>query len=1050
MSLTAATLRNRHAVWALALAVAVFGTYAYLVMPMQLFPDTAPPVVNVITAYPGAVAREVSENVSRPLEEEFAALTGIVKVKSSSQDDLSLVSLEFQYDQSVDLAAVDVQNAIARIRGRLPPGIGEPQVLKFSTSDRPVISIALHGADLVAARHLAEDEIAPALQQLAGVAAIDVFGGAREAVLVELDPRRLESYGVSFTQVLDALRAHESALPAGRVRTERTRSSLRVEARARDLAELRDTAIVLPHGSQQRLSAVADVRRGALDDDARFAVDGRRGIALQVFKTDDANTVAVVHAVQEELERMRSTYPDVEMVVGEESATFTEISIDNLLSNVWQALLLASIIIFLFLGRARLSLVAVVSMPLSYAMTFAAMKLAGVQFDMVTLSAVILAVGMVVDASVVVLENITRWHRPGVRAEDAAARGVDEVRLPVLAGAASTIVVLVPLLFLSGFVGKTFGPLALTLLFAFASSVLVALVFVPVMSLYTAATDRFERAASWLSRPFRWAVERTGRGYVALLRRALRWRALTLALAAGSLALGLLALRHQGSDVLPRMDSGSFTIALETPGGSSLAETEGIVRSIERELAEEPSVVKVQSQVGFEPGMRSLSQSGAQGPTQGLLSVTLTPRTEREESIWSIEKRLRERIAHIPGIRSVMVREVGTTAKATTTAPVLVRVSGPDALVLDRLGDQVRERLAAVPSLVEPTRNWRRDQRLLRVTVDDLRGDRLGVPPAAIAAQMQAGADGAPAGDFYGSSASSIPIWVRYARADHPTPQDLLDYPVLPPDGSAPVRLRAVAELEQTTAQPLITRDQFVPTVEVAATTDGRALSFVVADVQDALATMPAPRGYRIDVLGEQTDLDDSKRSLGGALLISVLAVYLLLVAQLRSFVHPLTIMATVPLALVGVGAALWLAQRSVSMPVMVGLVLLVGTVVNSGIILLDFVRQRREAGDARRDALLEAVRTRTRPILMTALSTIVGMVPLAAEWALGAERFSPLAIAVIGGMSASTLLTLIVIPVLYDLLDDGVLRLTRRLTKDPPATPTGDTSWGARAKARA
>jgi hypothetical protein len=363
---------------------------------------------------------------------------------------------------------------------------------------------------------------------------------------------------------------------------------------------------------------------------------------------------------------------------------------------------------------------------------------------------VILSVGMVVDATVVVLENIVRVHQLGRTPGEAAVAGTDEVRLPVLAGAATTLIVLIPLLFLTGFVGKTFGPLAETMLYAFGSSVAVALVVVPVASTYALGAGRLDRAAGAITGPFRWLMDRLRNLYLALLARALRRRLVTVAVAGVLLVLGIATLRSRGMEVLPAMDGGSFFVSVETPSGSSLEDTEAIVREIEALLRSEPEVVTLQSQVGFEPGMRSMSTSGAQGPTQGMVTVTLSPRTERDETIWSIEERVRRSVALIPGIHSATVRELGNTAKATTAAPVVVRLSGGDPLVLDRLGDEVLARVATVPGVVEPVRTWRLDQRRYRVDVDILRAGELGLSPAAVAGLMQSGSVGVHAGIYDG------------------------------------------------------------------------------------------------------------------------------------------------------------------------------------------------------------------------------------------------------------------------------------------------------------
>ncbi|MBW2735078.1 MAG: efflux RND transporter permease subunit [Deltaproteobacteria bacterium] len=1032
MSLTRAFVKNRHAVWALALAAAIFGSLAYARMPMQLFPDTAPPLVNVLTLYPGASASDVADDLSRPLEEEFAAVEGIVNVKSSSQDNISTVTVEFQYHRDVNQAALDLQNAIARIRDSLPQGIKEPQVLKFSTNDRPIITLGVAAKDLKEARRLAEDVISPRLQRQAGVAAVDVFGGAVRAVVVDVDLRRAKAYRLPLAKIVDVIRRQNVTLPAGSLRTSTSQTSFRVEARVHDLQQLARLPITLPDGSRHLLSDLATLKEGTLDDDSKFAIDGKRYIALAVYKTEEGNTVDVVDAVIAMTKVLQGEYPGFTFTVGEESGTFTKTSISNLLGNIGQALILASIVIFLFIGKTKLSLVAMVSMPLSYGITFALMKLSGTEFNMVTLSAVILAVGMVVDASVVVLENIDRRRKiDGLDAEEAAIQGTDEVRLPVFAGTATTLAVLVPLLFTGGFTGKTFGPLAMTLLFAFSSSVVVALVLVPVLAVYTGGESRIDDIGSKIASPFSWLMDRLRDFYLLMLRGAMRFRLLTVGLGLLLLVGGVRIIASQGMETLPKMDGGNFYISLETPSGSSITETERVVREVEAIIGKEKEVRKIQSQVGFEAGMKSSASSGARGPTQGFITVTLTDRTSRDESIWDIEARVRLKLQRVPGIRVLTVRELGNTAKATTVAPIVVRISGADPLVLDKLGDEVLARLSTVDSVVEPVRNWRTDKRELKVVIDRLRAGQAGASPASIARQMQMGAVGAPAGEFYGRAGSPIPVWVRYARPEGVGSEQLLDYPILVPGSSSTIPLRAVASLSPSVGRGVVTREDQAATLDVTAFVAGRTMSFVLADVERSLKPIKAPAGYHIMLTGEKKDLGESKKELGGALLISLLAVYLLLVAQLRSFIHPLTIMMSIPLSLIGVALALLVTGKPASMPVMVGMILLVGTVVNNAIILIDFIRQAREGGTEVKEAIVDSVKTRFRPIMMTSLSTIVGMIPLAAEWALGAERFAPLAVAVIGGMSAATLLTLVMIPVLYSLsesLKSGLGRLFRSL----------------------
>lgn len=1029
MTLSRFALLNRYTIWAFSIAALIFGSLAYFTLPIDLFPETAPPLVNVLTPYPGAAAEDVADLVSDPIEEECASLEGVYSVSSTSQDGLSLVTVEFNYDMDVNMAAVDVQNAIARISQKLPPNIGEPQVLKFSSSDRPVLTVGLIGENLVSVRRLAEDVLAPEVQRVEGVALVEVFGGYQPEISVQVDRNRLEAYRLRLAPVIDAIRSHNVSLPAGQIRSTRQQFTFRVDEESQTLQEIGQIPITTSAGSRILLADIAKIEEGSGEDLSRYRVNGRAAIPMQIFKQDDANTVEVVKLARAKFAEIAERYPDIEIVEAEESATFTQQVVDNMLSSVWQALLLASVIIFLFLGSIRRGLVVAISMPMSFVLTFAGMKLVGLQLDLITLTAIILAVGMVVDASVVVLENITRrYQEEKLNPDEAAMEGASEIQFAVIAGNATTLVVLIPLLFLSGFIGKVFGPLAGTLMIAFLSSLLVALALVPILAAKVTREDgKPETWAIKISQPWNWAMDRLQDAYIWLLEHALRTRWAVFVTAGVLFIAGLVLLRSQGMEMLPKLDSGGSFVSVETPSGSSLDETERVMQDVEAVILAEPEIKMVSNQMGFEPGMRSFGGGGVQGPTQGYISLTLTPRTEREESIWQIQDRLRENLAKVPGIQTLVIRESGGTAKATTTASIEVSIKGPDPLVLNKLGHEVLDLVSSVDGVTNPYRSWRLDQRNVVLTVDEERARELGLSPASTAQELVLALDGSIAGIFRGQLGDDTPIRVRYAKSFRKHEKDALAVRTVSLHDGQVVPFNAIVRSHEIRVQGLVTRENLEPTLQILALHQDRPLSFVTADVREAVAQIIVPRGYAITLEGENKDLVESRGELLRALAIAFVAIYLLLVAQFRSFVHPITVMMSVPLSLIGVSIALWVAGKPVSMPVMVGLVLLVGIVVNNAIILIDFIGQRRSAGMERREAIIGSVATRFRPIMMTSFSTIVGMIPLALEWALGAERFSPLAISVIGGMIASTFLTMIVIPVLYDAFDDLGNRFKRQ-----------------------
>jgi multidrug efflux pump subunit AcrB len=1044
------SLAHRHAVWAASIAVVVFGTLAWFRLPISLFPDTAPPLVNIVTAHPGAAALDVAVDLSEPIEEEVATLDGIARVTSLSQDGLSVVTAEFEYGRDVDLVAVDVQNAVDRIRDRLPQGSARPRVVKFSTADRPVITLAVRGegggTDLAAARRIAEDRIRPLLQRVPGVASVDVFGGERSRVDVEVDREALDEAGLVLADVVRALREGNVTRPGGYFEAGGREVLLRVDHSPGDVDGLAGIPVAHREGQRILVGDVARVREGTADRRSSFRHLGIEAVALEILQRQDANTVDVVRRVEAMLPELRTAFPELAIEVASEEASFTDLVVRNMGMSIVAALLLAGFVVFLFLGSLGASAVISVSMPMSFLLTFALMWATGMELNLVTLSAVILAVGIVVDSSVVVLENMTRHRQEeGRSAEEAAVQGTDEVFFAILAGILTTVIVLVPFLFLEGFVGQVFGPLSLTLIFAFASSLLAAVTLVPLLGVRLLARGEgggegglprtgtnphteADRAPWWarlratLRRPlngFDAGMERIRRLYLGSLRWALARRALTLGAAFLLLLVGGASLVARGMEVLPRLDSGSFFVSVETEPGTSFAETQRIVGQVERVLGEEPHVVGFTTRAGFEPEAVFLGDAGAMGVQQAFLSVDLVSRKERSETIWEIQDRIRTRLGQIPGIRTAVVKEMGGTAKATTLASLNVRISGDDPAVLDDLAARVLERAREVPGAVNVYRRWTLDRPDLQIRPDPLRSVELGLTPARVAEATYGLVEGTAATVWTARDGTKLPVVVRYPRSGRADLESVLQVQVAPG-----VPLKEVAQVTWELAPNLVTRENLLPTADVAGFHDGRAFSHVVADLARALEEVPVPDGYAMDITGEMSDLAESRDQMIFALLLALVAVYLLLVAQFRSFLHPLTVMLAVPLVVVGVAVALLLARQVISMAVLMSLVLLVGIAVNNSIILLDFVLRRREAGSDREGAVLEAVSVRFRPVMMTTFSTVAGMIPLALEWSLGAERFSPMAVAIIGGLTASSLLTLIVVPVFYTVLDDLQVRV--------------------------
>jgi HAE1 family hydrophobic/amphiphilic exporter-1 len=1020
------SLRHRYTVFAALIAVVVLGVTARQELPVQLFPDTDPPVVTVITTYPGVAAEDVAKNLSKLLEEEFGGIDGTRKITSTSQTGLSIVKAEFHYNRKVGEAAMDVQNAISRIRSALPADIGEPQVLQFSSSDKPIVTLAVDSdkLPLTAVRDIAGNELRDRLQLVEGVAAIDVSGAHQNRLEVAVQRDRLRAYGIELGAVEETLRRWNLTGSGGRVDRGAQEVIVRFDS---PVAGVEDAGQLIVYRDGDRsvfLRDVADVTLAPGEPRAAYRFNGEPAIAVQVLKRDEANTVEVAARVRTALDELREEFPLLEIRVADDDSEFTELVIANMTSTVMTAIVLTIIVVLLFIANLRQAAIIATSIPVAFLMTFSLMWLAGIDLNMVTMSAIILAIGLLVDDAIVVLENVHRhMHEDGKPPVRAAIEGTEEIFLADLSGTLTTIAVLIPMGFMGGFVGKLFGPLAWTLTMALASSFIISVTLVPLLTalwLGREAPGRLRPERSHLERwlhPFSRLIDDVRGFYLALLDRALRhpWR--TLGIAALVLLASVRLMSILGSEMLPRFDSGNFQVQLDLVPGLPLEQTQAVVAELETQLLRRPEVIGVSVQMGYEAGGHYLGSRGAMDVNQAEITVNLTPRNEREVTLWDLMAETRDHLERIPGVTVAVVKEKGGTARSTTTAPIDVRISGPDKAVLDALGDQALRRLEGVPGLANLYKSWALDTPQFRVAVDRGRAASLGLTGTEVMNAVYRAMEGRAVTPFRQAGRRDLDIWVRYDEPDRADVEDLLDTVIPSPLGAA-VPLRDLVEIELEHGPRLVTRENFQLTQDVLAYHYGRPLSDVVAEAAAALHDIEVPHGYTIAVAGEQTDFQEARGRMLRALALGIMAVYLLLVSQFRSFVHPLTIMMAIPLQFTGVAIALLLAGKYLSMPALLGIILLTGTVVNNSIVLIDYILGARRNGEALDDAIRKAVSVRYRPIMMTAFSDIAGMLPLALELAVGAERFSPIATVVIGGILAATLMTLVVIPVLFKLAE--------------------------------
>ena len=1015
------SIQHRYTIFAALIAVIILGVAARFSLPVRLFPDTDPPVVTVITPYPGVAATDVAKNLSKPMEEEFGGIDGVVRVSSTSQMGLSVVKVEFGYHRRVEEAAVDVQNAISRIRDRLPEGIREPQVMQFSSSDKPILTIAVTSSSLSLekVRELADNPVRDRIQLVAGVAAVDVFGGHQRQLEVAVYADKLCAFGVTMAQVAKALEGWNLTESGGRVNVGAMERVVRFDAPLSSPEEVARIILVRCGDRVVRLSDVADVSETIKEQRSAYHFNGKLAIAVQVLKRDDANTIEVASAVRETLKKIEQELPQLQFAIADDDSQFALLVINNMTTSVLIAIILTIIVVFMFTARLRQAAIIAISIPVSFLMTFMLMRAFEIDLNMITMSAIILSIGLLVDDGIVVIENIHRHLMlPGNTPFKAAVEGTEEIFLADLAGTVTTISVLVPLIFLGGFVGKMFTPLAWTLSFALASSFLVSVTLIPLLgALWLRPVDEKRNRLTLLVSPFTVFMEALKEVYLSILRQALHHPWLTLAGALLVLMLSVRIMLFLGSEMLPRFDSGTFQISLDGIPGTRLEKNLSLIKAVEQKLLDEPEVVGVSTQIGFEPGAHYLGGRGAMDVHQAQITVNLTPRTHRAVTQWEVMERIRSFMQCLPGFTLGTTKEKGGTARATTSAPIDVRLSGPDPEILDYLGSEVLKRISTIPGLRDVYKNWALNTPETRVIINHERAVELGLTGKSVAQLIYQAMEGWRVTPYRQLRYRDLDIFLRYAPADRQNIDDLADVVLQGPDGRR-VPLREVANLEQHLGPSIVTREDYQQTLDVLGYHYGRPLSETVTDVKKSLSDLVIPDGYRIDITGEHRDFQEAKKRMIRALALGIMAVYLVLVSQFRSFKHPFTIMAAVPLQFVGVAAGLLVAGKYLSMPAMLGIILLIGTVVNNSIILIDYILKRRDEGMDLTSAIVESVSVRYRPIMMTALSDVAGMLPLAMEMAVGSERFSPLATAVIGGVLAATLLTLVVIPVIFMLLD--------------------------------
>lgn len=1057
MNLVEFSLKRRVTVSMAAVALLIFGAVSFTRLPMNLLPDISYPSLTVETRFPGAAPGEVETLVSRPIEEVVGIVAGVQRLTSVSRPGLSQVTLEFDWGRNMDFAALDVRQKLDLTN--LPREIEKPVLLRFDPSNDPVMRLYLTGGkNLYQLRYVAEEVLKKDLESTDGVAAIKINGGFEEEIEVRVDEGKLSLLGLTIQQVDEKLRRENINQAGGSLYEKEARYLVRARNEFEELSDIMDTVILTTEGRNVTMADIATIVRGHKQREVVTRFGGKEAVELALYKEGDANIVSVAKAVQTRLENVKKELPaGIEIVTGVDQSRFIRGSIDEVLSNALLGGLIAIGVLLLFLKDLRSTIIIGVSIPISIVATFFLMYRTGTSLNIMSLGGLALGVGMLVDNAIVVLESIFKKREAGASAFIAARDGAAEVGMAVVASTLTTVAVFLPVVFLEGIAAQLFRDQALTVSFSLIASLAVSLTLIPMMAALSggagapggvAANEdarpagkvrRLLRAIfvtapakllSWiriglsyalrfvtlLLRPIAKVFDRALAFlltlYPAVLRRALRARLVVLAVVALLFVLTMLIVPRLGLDLIPSFTQGEFHFQVQLPEGTPLQSTDRYMESVSSVLEDQPNVASYSAIIGG-AGL-SLSNTGTEGENTARLQVQMKPGTTPEDEE-AVILAIRERLETTKLARFKFERPTYFTFRT----PIEVEVYSDSIDELQASTAELKKAVESVPGLVDVKSSSELGNPELQVTFNREQLAQLGLDLSQVAATVRGKIQGSVATRFTQGD-REIDIVVRSVEVGAATVGDIREMIIGTREGR-PIFLSSVADIRLVSGPSEIRRIGQKRAAVISGNLSGRDMGAVAADVRTAIRATVLPGGVTASLSGQEEEMQRSMRSLMLAMALAIFLVYLVMASQFESFLHPFVIIFTLPLAAIGVVIALALAGRSVSIVAMIGVVMLAGIVVNNAIVLIDAVNQLRRKGMRKEDALVEAGLNRLRPILMTSLTTILGLLPMALGLGDGAELRAPLAITVIGGLTVATLLTLIVIPVVYSLLDRKV-----------------------------
>ncbi|MFP4082177.1 MAG: efflux RND transporter permease subunit [Candidatus Aminicenantes bacterium] len=1007
----------------LAMILVVLGIITFTRLGLDFFPDIEFPTVSVITVYSGASSEDIENTITKPLEEIISSVNRVKKVNSITSESASVIMIEFEWGTNLDFAAQDVRDQIGLYRNFLPEEAQDPLVVKFSISQIPVIFYGVTGnRPVFELKEMIEDEVVGRLERIDGVASAPVYSTEIREILVNVDKAALESRSLSLDQILLALRMENLNLPAGHIVERHSDFLVRTLGEFQNLTDIRRTIIgSTSNGEPVYLQDVAEVKDAMKETRFIARIQGQKGIFLIVNKRSGANTVIAVEAVKRELARIQKTLPsDVEFFTFMDQSEMIQRVIRRTANNALVGGVLAIFFIFIFLRNWRPTITIFLAIPLSVITTFIAFYVAGYTINLLTLGGLALGIGMLVDNAVVVIENIFRHLEEGEEKNMAAKLGASEVGMAITASTLTTIAVFFPMVFARGITGSMTRGLALAIAFSLLASLFVALTVVPMVASLIFKANNKRGTPDKNKNKRRIEFEKARNFYRKVLHQTLRRRWWVLGGALALFIISMAVIPFLGTEFMPAMDRDMIILKVIMPVGTSLEETDRVVTMVENLMVQQPGIETVSVQAGSQAEENPADMAGGVSTTgthEGLIWVGLVNKSERELSDTKILEKIRSQLPRMTGVKFEAV-DLGEAMMSGVQAPVEIKIFGKDLELLKSTADSMVGRIQDIEGLRDVTHSLVEGKPEYHIRINREQASRLGLMVNKVAHTVQTASLGKVATRFRERD-EEVDIRVRFKEKFRDSLDDIRNIPILTPTNKV-IHLDQVAEITQGEGPIRITRENQARQVAVTANIAGRDLGSVIRDIRARIAGMERalPPGYFIEFGGEFEQMQEAFMIMAGAFALATLLVYMIMASQFESFIHPFVIMFTIPLALIGVILALLITGKAVNLPSLIGFVMLAGIAVNNGIVMVDYINQLWRKGIEKKEAILQGCTVRLRPVLITACTTILGMLPMALSTSEGAEMRAPMAIAVIGGLVATTFLTLFVIPIIYSVVN--------------------------------